>query len=108
MSKTRSFNAKLELRAITKSQRNRERAVMRSSVIPSAKYSCSRSPLRLAKGRTTMDGLPESGRAFEIFATRDAARDAPPYWLLDVLDLLCSEIGKVERENSFHVLVCRT
>src|SRR5215471_12245320 len=33
----------------------RDRSVVRSSVIPSAKYCCSGSLLRLAKGRTTID-----------------------------------------------------
>src|SRR6266851_4599630 len=33
----------------------RDRSVVRSSVIPSAKYCCSRSSLRLAKGSTTID-----------------------------------------------------
>src|SRR5271165_6418234 len=33
----------------------RETSVVRSSVIPSAKYSCSGSLLRLAKGSTTID-----------------------------------------------------
>src|SRR5262245_44747697 len=36
---------------------------MISSTMPSAKYSCSRSPLRLSNGRTAMDGLLGSGRA---------------------------------------------
>ena len=34
-----------------------ERSVMRSSVIPSLKYSCSGSPLMLTKGSTAMEGL---------------------------------------------------
>src|SRR5262249_44397084 len=51
---------KLELRAITKSQRMRDSAVMISSTMPSAKYSCSGSPLILANGNTAIDGL--SGR----------------------------------------------
>ena len=48
---------KLELRAMTKSQRMRESAVMISSTMPSAKYSCSGSPLILANGSTAIDGL---------------------------------------------------
>src|SRR2546422_4055600 len=40
-----------------------ERSVMRSSVIPSLKYSCSGSPLRLIKGSTAMEGLSGNGRA---------------------------------------------
>src|ERR1700736_3417131 len=35
----------------------RDRSVVRSSVIPSAKYCCSGSLLRLAKGSTTIDRL---------------------------------------------------
>src|SRR4051794_40702646 len=46
-----------------------ERAVVRSSVIPSAKYSCSGSWLRLAKGRTTS----ESAGAFALL-TGEGAR----------------------------------
>src|SRR6516225_1503134 len=37
--------------------RARERSVIRLSVIPSAKYSCVASPLRLANGRTTIDSF---------------------------------------------------
>src|SRR5262249_48373947 len=51
---------KLELRAMTKSQRMRDSAVMISSTIPSAKYSCSGSPLIFWNGSTAIDGL--SGR----------------------------------------------
>src|ERR1700730_506479 len=43
------------LRAITKLPEIRDRSVVRSSVIPSAKYSWSGSFDRLAKGRTTID-----------------------------------------------------
>ena len=48
---------KLELRAMTKSQRMRESAVMISPTMPSAKYSCSGSPAILANGNTAIDGL---------------------------------------------------
>src|SRR5216683_1332359 len=48
---------------MTKSQRMRERAVMISSTMPSAKYSCSGSPLMLAKGSTAIDGLSGSDSA---------------------------------------------
>jgi hypothetical protein len=53
----------VELRAMTKSQRMRLSAVMISSTMPSAKYSCSRSPLILANGSTAIDGVSGSGRA---------------------------------------------
>jgi hypothetical protein len=41
----------------------RESAVMISSTMPSAKYSCPGSPLILAKGRTAIDGLSGSANA---------------------------------------------
>src|SRR5262245_43546440 len=40
---------------MTKLPAIRDRSVVRSSVIPSAKYSCSGSLLRFANGRTTID-----------------------------------------------------
>ena len=43
------------LREITNMSAIRDRSVVRSSVIPSAKYCCSRSSLRLVKGSTTID-----------------------------------------------------
>src|SRR5205809_6431239 len=43
------------LREITRTFRRRDRSVVRSSVTPSAKYCCSGSLLRFAKGRTTID-----------------------------------------------------
>src|SRR4029077_7349353 len=46
---------------MTKSQRMRDSAVMISSTMPSAKYSCSGSPLILAKGSTAIDGLSGGG-----------------------------------------------
>jgi hypothetical protein len=56
---------KLELRAITNSQWMRDRAVMISSTMPSAKYSCSGSPLMFWNGSTAIDGL--SGKASDGF-----------------------------------------
>src|SRR5436189_234946 len=46
---------KLELRAMTNSTLVRESAVMISSTMPSAKYSCSGSPLMFWNGSTAMD-----------------------------------------------------
>jgi hypothetical protein len=43
------------LREITNIFASRDRSVVRSSMIPSATYCCSRSSLRLVKGRTTID-----------------------------------------------------
>jgi hypothetical protein len=50
------------LRAITNSQRMRLSAVMISSTMPSAKYSCSGSPDMFWNGSTAIDGLSGSGR----------------------------------------------
>src|SRR5260370_40425535 len=55
---------KLELRAITKSEGTRDKAVMMSSTIPSAKYSCSGSPLMFWNGSTAREGLSGSARAW--------------------------------------------
>src|SRR6266851_1517612 len=49
------------MRAMTKRCGSLERAEMRSSVMPSLKYSCSRSPLMLVKGRTAIEGILGSG-----------------------------------------------
>jgi hypothetical protein len=46
---------KAVLRPITNMPPMRDRSVVRSSVIPSAKYCCSRSSLRFVKGSTTID-----------------------------------------------------
>src|ERR1700722_18988754 len=59
---------KLELRAMTKSHLIRERPVMMSSTIPSAKYSCSGSPLIFVNGITANDGLSGGARAGCSFA----------------------------------------
>jgi hypothetical protein len=53
---------KLDWRAITNSQRTRDRAIRMSSTMPSAKYSCSGSPLMLAKGSTAIEGRSGRGR----------------------------------------------
>jgi hypothetical protein len=49
------------LRAITNNHLIRDSPVMMSSTMPSAKYSCSGSPLMFWNGRTAIEGL--SGRA---------------------------------------------
>src|SRR4029079_15201284 len=51
------LKVKLELRAITNSHLNRESAVMITSTIPSAKYSCSGSPLMFSNGSTAIAGF---------------------------------------------------
>jgi hypothetical protein len=69
--------AKLEFRAITNSQGSREIAVVISSTMPSAKYSCSGSPLILAKGSTAIDGLSGSGNAAGGTVSCSVAGDGP-------------------------------
>jgi hypothetical protein len=58
----------------------RERAVMMSSTIPSAKYSCSGSPLMFWNGRTAIEGrsvmATGSVGAIAIVAGDDADRTA--------------------------------
>src|SRR5260370_8256351 len=54
---------KLELRGMTNRDFDRDSPVMMSSAMPSAKYSCSGSELRLAKGRIAIEGLSGSARA---------------------------------------------
>ena len=51
----------------------RDRSVVRSSVIPSAKYCCSGSLLRLAKGSTTID---RRGATMAARSERTAAASA--------------------------------
>jgi hypothetical protein len=61
-----------EFRAITKNDLTRLKAVMMSSTSPSAKYSCSGSPLMLVNGRTAMDGLSGSGNGLGRSGSRPA------------------------------------
>jgi hypothetical protein len=57
MSTARPLKVKLELRAMTNNDLNRESAVMISSTMPSAKYSCSGSPLMFWNGSTAIEGF---------------------------------------------------
>ena len=50
------------LREITSMSAIRDRSVVRSPVIPSAKYCCSGSLLKLVKGSTTIDRRGATGR----------------------------------------------
>src|SRR6516165_4133125 len=61
---------------MTNSQRMRESAVIISSTMPSAKYSCSGSPLILAKGSTAIEGL--SGNGSEEPITEVAVGEVSP------------------------------
>ena len=64
----------------------RDKSVVKISVTPSTKYSCSGSPLKLAKGRTTIErrGGVEGGFACAGFAARVRVRAAHrDYWLAE-------------------------
>ena len=70
---------------------------MISSTMPSAKYSCSGSPLILANGNTAIDGLSGSGsgwRAGGARCCRSVANPVDPHRPGDVLDLLLAKILK--------------
>src|SRR6476659_3212690 len=58
----RPLYVKLELRA--KNERTRDSAEISSSAMPSAKYSCSGSPLMFVNGSTAIEGLSGSGSGF--------------------------------------------
>src|SRR5215831_4609051 len=91
---------------MTKSQRMRLSAVMISSTIPSAKYSCSGSPLILAKGNTAMDGLSGSGSAggAGVGALLAAANPVDAHSPRDIFDLLLAQILKGEIELVAHLI----
>src|SRR6266849_325242 len=57
---------------MTKRSGSLERAVVKSSVMPSLKYSCLGSSLMLANGRTAMDGLSGKVRAGVCIEGMDA------------------------------------
>ena len=85
------------MRAITKLCGMRDRSVVRSSVIPSAKYSWSRSFDRLVKGRTTIDRLGSDccSAAGPGAATGASALMAiDPHRPGDVFELLLTEVYK--------------
>src|SRR4029453_1554987 len=71
-------------------------AVMMSSTIPSAKYSCSGSELRLVKGRTAIEGLLGRARVSSTGQRCGAAVwDGPdPKWFGDILQGLRTQILK--------------
>ena len=75
-----------------------ERSVIRSSVMPSAKYSCSGSPLMFWNGRTAMDGFSGSAGGGDR-RRRDAVQAHPigTHRPRDILELLLADIlaGKI-------------
>src|SRR6516164_9606823 len=107
---------KLELRAITKSQRTRDSAVMISSTMPSTKYSCSGSPLILAKGSTAIEGLSGSGNTSSLTLPRlrgrvreEAFRPHPvdPHRAGDVFDLPLAQVLEDEGQPVANLVMDR-
>src|SRR6516162_1759165 len=98
---------KAELRAMTKSHGSRAIAVVISSTMPSAKYSCSGSPDMFWNGSTASDGL--SGRCSRQRRARRCAESDSigTHGSCDVLDLLLAEIVEGEVEAVAHLLVRR-
>ena len=86
---------------------------MISSTMPSAKYSCSGSPLILAKGSTAIDGLSGSGsdwwsrRRWALGGGAGVANPVDPHRPGDVLDLLLAQILEDEGQPVAHVVVDR-
>ena len=82
---------------------------MISSTMPSAKYSCSGSPLILAKGSTAIDGLSGSGSGvgrpcLGLFGPAGAGSAVDPHRPRDVLDLLLAQILEGEIELVAHLV----
>src|SRR5690349_23593969 len=65
-----------ELREITDSHLTRESPVMISSTMPSAKYSCSESPVMFWNGSTAIEGLSDDADVGEASAPSRAAGDS--------------------------------
>src|SRR5215472_4562592 len=96
----------VELRAMTNSARDFDNKVIMSSAMPSAKYSCSGSPLILANGNTAIDGLTGSGRAGRGSGARlgcwDRAQAVDPQRPGNVLEALFSNICELDFDLVSH------
>src|SRR6516225_3924503 len=106
------LNVKLELRAITNNHLKRESAVMISSTIPSAKYSCLGSSLMFSNGRTAMEALSGSGglgsmRGSCLSRFTRRTHLLSPDWLFDVLHLLNTKVNEGHRQYLAYLIVCR-
>src|SRR5437764_6437500 len=101
-----------ELRAMTKNQCSFDRAVMMSSVMPSAKYSCSASPLIFTNGSTARDGRSEALCSILPAAianlpgtTRSANSTRCTPGACDVLDRPLSHVLETKAELIAHFIV---
>src|SRR6266566_2861072 len=89
---------------------------MISSAIPSAKYSCSGSPLMFWNGSTAMEGLSGNGGglsaglrntrgSLSLFTVRTHL--IGPDWLLNVLHLLSTKVHEGHRQDLAHLIARR-
>ena len=69
-----------ELRAMTNSVRKRDSSVMMSSVMPSLKYRCSGSSLRLRNGSTAIEGLAAASAACPAAGSLSGAAIGAARW----------------------------
>src|SRR5439155_25390867 len=98
---------------MTNSDLNCDRPVMMSSTIPSAKNSCSGSPLIFWNGRTAMEGLSGIGGGLAVSSkgaragsfTFQRARLIRSDWLLNVLDVLGTKVRKGDRQDLAYLIV---
>src|ERR1051325_8414644 len=91
---------------MTNSQRMRLSAVMISSTLPSAKYSCSGSPLICRNGSAAIDGLSGSGRpAWVCGVGADDAHETNPDWSGTVLEALLANVVTGHIEPARRVLL---
>ena len=88
---------------------SRDSAVVMSSVMPSAKNSCSGSALMLSNGSTAIDGRSGSGQRgpFRRCAPLPPSQPVDPDGPLDVLELPLAEVLEVAAELALEVVVGR-
>src|SRR5262249_37645940 len=83
----------------TARERQRDRSVMMSSVMPSAKYSCSGSPLILTKGNTAIEdltGVEGSSTPTCDLAPKGGQNSVDPHWLCYVFECPLAEIFETD------------
>ena len=81
---------------------------MISSTMPSAKYSCSGSPLILAKGSTAIDGLSgRGGPELDLRRWRAGGCHHPvrPDWARNILERLLAHVFESEIEAARRILL---
>ena len=96
----------VEFREITESHFMRDSPVMISSTMPSAKYSCSGSPLIFWNGRTAIDGLFDRADALSALVPALAELDAVNlHRSCNILQLLVTCVIERDVDLALHVLL---